>query len=321
LQESSLEADEAWLGLVGMTARDFLFDLIEQNIYVNHVAGRLLPRTSFRCANSLPGDCLPWSDARHGVTISFDCDTDRDLAAFPPLLEILGQNRVPASFAVIGSLLRENVEPYRALLAAGHEVFCHGDARHTSTDGGKYHSDLFYEELTAEQIEHEIIRSKAAIVEHLGVEPLGFRTPHFGSFQRQEQITLLYTILRKHGFRYSSSLLVWHARRQGRLFGDDTLIEFPLSATVGPPISIIDSWNMIIRDRQRGRPPRLERAFLRACREMLAAPAPMYMNVYFDPSHVFDYPPFRRMIAAIADLRRRGDVWIGTYKEAVENFR
>jgi peptidoglycan/xylan/chitin deacetylase (PgdA/CDA1 family) len=300
---------------------NFFKGLVERSVYANHLVGRIAPRLSFRAVNRWPGDRLPWTDAKGAVTISFDCDTERDVAAFPAILDILSKHGVRASFAVIGSLLRESPDSYRTVLDGGHELFCHGNSRHTSTDGTKYHSDLFYEELSWEEIESEVERSRAAIMETLGVEPLGFRTPHFGTFQRREQVDRLFRILERHNLRYSSSLLMWHARSQDRLGASEDVIEFPLSTSVGPPISIIDSWNMIIRDRERGRPPRLERAFFRALREVRQAASPVYLNVYFDPSHVFEYPPFDRMIAAVATLRNDLGVWVGTYKQAWETYR
>jgi hypothetical protein len=148
---------------------------------------------------------------------------------------------------------------------------------------------------------------------------MGFRTPHFGTFQQPDQINGLYKLLKKHNFRYSSSVLMWYAHRQQR-FAEPTASfwEFPISARVGPPISLIDSWNMIIKDHQRNRTARLKEAWDQALAVAMSSSRPTYLNVYFDPAHVVNYRPFESMLKKISELRNQDQVWFGNYLQAWE---
>lgn len=63
----------------------------------------------------LEPDCPPFLDTHRGVQ-----------EGLPRLLELLAIERVPATFFATGNVARRHPEAIRAVLAAGHELGCHG---------------------------------------------------------------------------------------------------------------------------------------------------------------------------------------------------
>lgn len=293
---------------------------IESNIWVNHAAGVLDPSGWFRRMNRIESDSRPWTRASGALFISFDCDTHEDAAVLPLLAQLLNDHGFKGSFGVIGQLVRDDPGAYREVAAAGHEIFAHGNRYHTEKTGDTYRADFDYSQLSWPEVEDEIREARATITDTLQVPCSGFRTPHFGSFQSSEQLGGLHRLLSRYGYAYSSSALMWHARRNGFLFGasPEGIYEFPLSSAPGPPISLIDSYNYIVRDRQRGRAPRLPDKWTRALQAVHAATSGcIYLNVYFDPHHVATWRPFIGMLEAAAELHRAGRLWSGTYSDAL----
>ena len=48
-------------------------------------------------------------------------------------------------------------------------------------------STLFYDQLTNDQVKDDIVKGHQNFIDVLNVLPLGFRTPHFGSYQKPNQ--------------------------------------------------------------------------------------------------------------------------------------
>ena len=285
--------------------------------YANHRAIRyflrLFPERVFLKLHEWPAPRFPWTDRKVTFCLSFDCDTPKDAEVMPTLLALLEQYHIPASFAVIGELVEEAPDAYHRILDAGHEVFSHGYSRHTVVDAqGRYQSTLFYTDLSPERIEEEIVRNHECLQRVLGVEPLGFRTPHFGTFQRPKQIALIHDLLRKHDYRYSSSVQTFYALQHGYPTNDEELVELPLSAFVGSPTSVFDSSSLLNL-------PTDDRGALLASKlkEMLgialSAEHPVLLNIYLDPSHVVDLTAFPRMLGSIAALADK--IWSGRYSD------
>lgn len=294
-------------------------DWVSRSAVVNHLYGTMLPQACFARINGW-GDKFAWADGKSRFTLSFDCDTWKDAEVIPWLLTSLARHQLKGSFAVIGALVAEKPEAYRQVVDAGHEIICHGYTSHTRLVGETYLSDLFYEGLTDREIEEEIVRSREAVETHLRVVPRGFRTPHFGSFQQREQLGKLYDFLRRHRFTFSSSALMFNATRHGfcgRMA--DGFWEIPLSSRVGPPVSLVDSWNMVTRDLERGRTPRLAHEWNRVIAESRAGG--FYVNIYLDPSQIRDYASFDAMLAVVSAARADGVLAPTTYEDAIAQTR
>jgi len=76
----------------------------------------------------------------------------------------------------------------------------------------------------------------------LGKQALGFRTPHFGSFQSESQLKFLYSVLRRMGYRYSTSTMPIRAYRLGSVHKASGLTEIPLAGSFQRPLELQDSW-------------------------------------------------------------------------------
>lgn len=285
------------------------------NRYINYMLGRLAPETCFLCVNNWPTNPFPWTDCHVSVCLSFDCDTPEDSLALEPLLRVLEKHRLRANFALTGALVEENPTAYRRLVEAGHEILNHGYRPHMvkSPDGG-YYSNLFYENLSWDQIEDEIRRNQDCLETMLGLCPLGFRTPHFATFQLPNQVDRLHRILAQQGFRYSSSMLMWYAKQRG-YFRKSPVIELPISSYVGPPLSVFDSWSLVVQQSRRGRSIGLFEHWKRALDVALSGQWPIFLNTYFDPSHVVELNQFIDALEYLA--MRKNQVWVDTYTEIV----
>jgi len=285
------------------------------NRYVRHLL-RLFEKRVFQEAHTWPACSFPWTKKQVAFCLSFDCDTSEDVRAIPNLLVLLDRYNIKASFALIGTLVEESPGPYRQVVAAGHEIINHGYSKHMEKDEkGEYYSSLFYHQLSQKRIEEEIVWGHECLQKTLGVKPIGFRTPHFGTFQEPNQINILYNLLQKHGYRYSSSVLMLYAKQRGYLRPNRVIQEFPLAARIGAPLSVFDSWGFC---RAPGR--RLsELDFFPQFKKMMdvafASKKPMFINIYCDPSHVVNFAGFQQCLIFLNQVKSQ--IWIGLYNQIV----
>lgn len=280
------------------------------NRYVAYVLD-FFPERVFRELHRWPTQ-FSWTEKRVTFCLSFDCDNPTDADVLPALLSQLRRYGISASFAVCGALVEENVKEYEEVLTEGHEIMNHGYSKHLQVvPDGSVKSSLFYDQIPAEQIEGEIARNHECLQRALGITPIGFRVPHFGTFQAPHLIDLLYSLLKKYGYRYSSSVLMLHAKQRGYLRPDKSIVEFPLSARVGAPLSVFDSWNLLRAPGRRFRDADFFPEFRRMVDAALKAKHPVFLNIYFDPSHVVGFDGFE---ACLRYLRQNeGKIWTGTY--------
>ncbi len=280
--------------------------------FIRKILSLSFPEKVFQNVHAWPGESLPWAGQKVALGLSFDCDIPEDARALPALLALLKQYEMHVPFAVVGQLVEEAPELYSAIVEAGHEIINHGYTQHTRPDGqGGYVPIHFYHELSEEQIEAEITHNHECLQAVLGVQPVGFRTPHFGTFQRPEQIALLHRLLARHGYRYSSSATMFQAKRFGYLQPGQPVQEFPLATMVGAPFLVFDSWGTLKAPGRVWKDEDFFPQFQRMIDTALASPRPAFVNVYLDPSHVAHFEGFERCLAYIEAVRDR--VWFGRY--------
>jgi len=106
------------------------------------------------------------------------------------LLTVLEELDARATFFVLGMAARAHPELLAPVLAAGHEVACHGDSHLPVSRQGP---DEFQSDLRA---------ARATIEELTGRSPLGYRAPAFSITQ---QVGWAYEVLRAEGFAYDAS--------------------------------------------------------------------------------------------------------------------
>jgi hypothetical protein len=236
------------------------------------------------------------------LIVSFDCDTAEDIAVAATVHARMRALGITPAYAVPGELLAEGADVYRAIAADGAEFLNHGYRRHTYFDeaAGHYRSCFFYDQQTADIVEEDITKGDRAVREVLGAAPQGFRTPHFGSFQEPRHLRRLHHILRRLGYRYSSSTSPFFGLRYGPVFEREGVAEIPVSGGDGHALTIIDSWacfeapvRELCAEDYRAETLGLARRLAGRCG---------ILNYYGDPSHVADEPVFFETMAALARL-------------------
>lgn len=230
--------------------------------------------------------------AKPRFLLSFDCDTDLDIEVAERVHGELGRRGIRPVYAVPGELLERGRDAYRRIAATGAEFMNHGWAEHTRLDRatGVYDSFLFYDRQSRDWIGEDIRRGHATVLEVTGRAPQGFRTPHFGSFQKREELEFLHGALKKLGYAYSSSTVPFWGLRYGPVFDAFGLSEVPVSGTFERPLDILDTWTHKCLGEHGG-----EAGYARQCtryRDYMAGGKPLLVNVYGDPSQVHDWPGF-----------------------------
>jgi hypothetical protein len=236
--------------------------------------------------------------------LSFDCDTPEDASAALKLDRQLRQLGVEATYAVPGTTLVENRDVYRRLAQAGREFMNHGFRPHAEWRDGAWRGITFYNELTEAEIVDDIRQGDAAVASVTGRRPQGFRAPHFGYFRGPEQRALIYRTIDAFGYRYASGTLPELALECGPLVEvSGSIVEVPLTGSLRKPHEILDSWNHYYQDRV------LTLDYFELMREtvdfLVRHRLPVLLNMYVDPSHVIEAPPF---LAALHHLLASGAV-------------
>jgi hypothetical protein len=220
--------------------------------------------------------------------LSFDCDTQEDSKVVWDVHTRLTDMGVKPVYMVPGMLLEQASSVYQRIARTGAEFINHGYREHTffDQDSGRYASCFFYDRLSRKEIEEDIQAGDKALRSVLGITPAGFRTPHFGTFQKRRDIRFIHAVLKKYNYFFSSSTVPYYGFRYGPLFDLDGIKEFPLSGSWSKPLSILDSWSCFgAADRSMH-----EQDYLREARDISAffsgKKAAGILNFYADPSHI-----------------------------------
>jgi len=119
--------------------------------------------------------------------------TPRVTESTAPILDLLDQRRVKATFFVVGEVCRTAPDLIRRIVDSGHEIGCH---THT-------HTPLW--ELEPESFRAELREFKAALKDAAGDVPVrGFRAPTFSVDLRTAWAL---RVLEEEGFTYDSSIV------------------------------------------------------------------------------------------------------------------
>jgi hypothetical protein len=226
------------------------------------------------------------------LVMSFDCDRPEDAAAALEVHRRLLDLGICPAYAVPGELLRKDADVYRRIAATGAEFLNHGHRWHMYYDdaAGTYLSCFFYDELGPEAVEQDVVAGDRDVTEIIGTKPVGFRTPHFGTYQRESELRFLHGVLRRLGYSYSSSTTPSFGFRYGPVFRRYGLAEVPVSGRGESPCDILDSWSCFAAPERRLGPQDYRNGAL-GMAERLKGGAGV-LNYYCDPSHVVDQPIF-----------------------------
>lgn len=239
---------------------------------------------------------------RSYLVLSFDCDTPEDIAVAWDVHRRLMEFGICASYAVPGALLVEGREVYQRIAATGAEFLNHGGRSHTyfDTERGAYRSSFFYDQQARDVLEQDIVEGDRIVTEIARQEPQGFRTPHFGTFQKPEQLAFLHSVLRKLGYVFSSSTTPFYGLRYGPAFTRFGLMEFPVSGRGSDPVTILDSWGCFRAPDRQLTPADYRSEAIAMAKHFQGGPS--LLNFYADPCHVADQPIFFETMAMLAKV-------------------
>jgi hypothetical protein len=213
---------------------------------------------------------------------------------------MLSRLGIKASFAVPGVQLLLNLQIYQCLAAQGVEFLNHGFRPHTEWDGTKFYSVTFYNEMPSHEVEEDIRKADAAIREVIGQPPKGFRAPHFGCFQKPEEVAFMHRVCAELGYTYASTTLPSYAFEHGPAFLSQGIVEFPVIGSWRVPNTILDSWNYL-EDRVAYRLSRTDfDLFAETLTMSRKKKLPLLLTWYADPSHVLGQPPFIKAMELVA---------------------
>jgi len=247
--------------------------------------------------------------------LSFDCDTEKDFRVVEDVHERLMQNGITPVYAVPGELLERGAAIYRRLLRRGASFINHGHAEHTRLDEttGVYESLLFYDQMTPEAVRRDIEGGHTTLHRVLGVTPTGFRTPHMGSFQTRGAFALIHRVLGELGYRYSSSGMPLVACRQGPYQSRSGVWEIPVTGCASQPLRSLDSWSF--RYAPGARHTQAEYLIeAEGLRRLLAEDRCLFVNLYADPSQVYDWPEF------FSAMERFAEWAVPSFDRALDSF-
>ncbi|WP_319763639.1 polysaccharide deacetylase family protein [Maridesulfovibrio sp.] len=179
----------------------------------------------------------PCDEAAYVLT--FDFDFEKDIAAFPLLLDMLKKHDIKAGFAVIGKFVEKYPDIHKRAVAEGHEIINH---TYTHPDNPHWAPDRFFNKLSYAEQKAEVEQAHEAIEKILGVESIGFRTPHYGNLHTES----VYPILAELGYKYSSSTAACGYKGYGApSLHSHGITEIPTGCSLHFPLAIFDSWNML----------------------------------------------------------------------------
>jgi peptidoglycan/xylan/chitin deacetylase (PgdA/CDA1 family) len=231
------------------------------------------------------------------LALSFDCDTPEDAAAAESLDPILRGKGIKTTYAVPGEMLLLGRKVYRRIADYGAHFINHGSLPHAQWHESRYRGITFYDKMTTEEVVRDIKEGHRIVEEVIGKPPQGFRAPHFGSYQRPEQLAVIYRTARALGYSFCTTTLPNLALNSGpAILVDGGLYEFPLSGSLQSPLTIFDSWNYLADYEKLILKEEYFDLFVNTVNYFLTNRLGGVLNLYVDPSHVVDASPFHEAI-------------------------
>ncbi|WP_026380421.1 polysaccharide deacetylase family protein [Afifella pfennigii] len=251
------------------------------------------------------------------LLLTFDCDTDEDIAAAEALETDLRRRGIRSGYAVPGVQLENGAATWRRLAESGAEFLNHGYRPHAEWRDGRYQSATFYADMERDEVAGDIAAGHEAVIAATGVVPEGFRAPHFGCFQAPEQLQFLYGQLKPLGYRYASTTIPAMALSRGPVVDMDEFVELPTMGSYRYPPTILDSWTYLTDRTNYALGEIYWELFSETVERMLAEEMPGILTYYCDPSHVAGQAAFEKAI----DLVAKRNLPSLQGREAVRRFR
>lgn len=268
---------------------------------------RIAPSALWRRYQSL---CRDRGLDKPTFVLSLDCDTDLDISVVDEVHAKLQGLGIAPIYAVPGELLERGAAQYQRIALTGAEFLNHGYRPHTSVDAERrqYTSTHFYNDLSSNEVANDIREGDMAVERVLGFRATGFRIPHFGSFQQPHQLRFVHDHLRDMGYSFSSSTLPIHSLRHGPWYQHLGLWEIPITGCLDRPLAPLDTWSFRFAPDRRS----TEQDYISQINRLadwMEQGVPLFINIYGDPSQIYDWPGFFTSISRLAPFS------VGSYRE------
>jgi peptidoglycan/xylan/chitin deacetylase (PgdA/CDA1 family) len=231
------------------------------------------------------------------LLLTFDCDTDLDIGVVGDLDRDLRRRGIAAGYAVPGAQLVKGAATWRRLAENGAEFLNHGGRPHTEFREGRYQPVTFYDQIETEAVVADIQLGHRLVTEVIDVSPRGFRAPHFGSYQRPEQLEVIYSTVGALGYTYCSTTLPATALSRGPVVAvSHGLVELPTMGSYRNPTTLLDSWTYLTDRTNYALGDEYFELFAETVERMTTEGLPGLLTYYADPSHVVGQKPFERAL-------------------------
>ncbi|SDK53372.1 Polysaccharide deacetylase [Maridesulfovibrio ferrireducens] len=232
----------------------------------------------------------PLGTAAYALT--FDFDFEKDIDAFPYLLDTLKKHDIQAGFAVIGKFVEKYPDIHKRAVDDGHEIINHS---YTHPDNPHWAPDRYFNKLTYAEQKDEIEKAHEIYHNILGIDPIGFRTPHYGNLHTES----VYPILAELGYKYSSSTAACGYKGFGApSIHSHGITEIPTGCSLNFPLAIFDSWNMLRKDN-----PFLgdDDLFVDEFKKTIKVVSEhcLFLTHYFDPYDIVENNKLERIISCL----------------------
>lgn len=246
--------------------------------------------------------------------LSFDCDTYKDARVVGDVHQKLTNIGIMPIYAVPGEVLLEGADAYGVIAQSGAEFINHGHYKHSRLldDGETYESWNFYDQISRSEMEDDVLRGHDTLTAFLGKEPTGFRSPHFGSFQTDQELADLYRVLNKKNYRFSTSTVPVKALENAAIYQTGSLTEIPVGGGYEFPLTILDSYSFRYSETFKYGPSDYIRQIKRFAEWFASEKKPYLLNLYADPSQVYDWDEFFEAMKLLAPFN------LGSYEALLE---
>ncbi len=235
--------------------------------------------------------------------LSFDCDTDWDIDVVTELHSFLASLDIKMTMAVPGAQLQKGAETYERLAEKGVEYMNHGALPHAKWEVDQYVSTTFYEKMESSEVVSDIKQGHEIVRAITKTEPKGFRAPHFGHFQRPDQLDLIYETARNLGYTYCSTTVPEKGLTRGPVVNYGGLLELPTFGSASSPTCILDTWTYLADRKQYKLQDTYFDLFAETIDFFTKQKLPALFTWYGDPSHVVGQRPFEKAMELIHQHR------------------
>lgn len=236
---------------------------------------------------------------------SLDCDTTEDLKFISKLHDKLNGLNILPTYAVPGELLLKDVALFKYLKDKGAEFINHGYNLHTHYDSKnkKYLSTHFYKDYTDSQIEIDIKKGHDTITKLFNEQPIGFRTPHFGTLINNKKRNKIYKVLSNLNYKFSTSNTPIDSFWKLPIYEiKNGLFEISLTGSFDRPHIILDSWNFKFANNRYFAENDYYQQISKIKKYFNSKNTKILINIYADPSHLKNWNSFFESIKLLQNF-------------------